>query len=486
MLYTLAFGGIIVPKLNLILDLICSEFLCSTAGKDPTFHFLPVMLGTGDEQCRHIDEVQKRAARFTLYMGLIAGLLSAITSPRLGELSDRYGRRKIMAFAASGSLVAELLTIIIAKNPGTVSVNWILVGYAVDGLCGSFTAGMAVTNAYVSDCTAPSKRAVAFGYIHGCLFGGIALGPLISGFIVKATGNTLIIFYISLICHTIYCSWIGFVVPESLTKERQMQARQRRWDKQNLLTPATGSEEDYLGLVFKALQVSNIFSPLAILWPTDPGINPHVRRNIALLAAVDTIMFGVAMGAMNVIMLYAEYLFNWGTPETSVFVSIANFTRVTSLLIILPIITRLVRGPASKAVVSESGSDLLDLSIIRIAIAFDMLGYIGYAVVRMGPLFIISGMLAALGGMGSPTISSAMTKHIPPERTGQMLGAMGLLHALARVVSPVIFSGIYSVTVGKFTQTVFVCLAATWGLAFILSWFLKPHGTYINSNPNKL
>jgi hypothetical protein len=46
---------------------------------------------------------------------------------------------------------------------------------------------------------------------------------------------------------------------------------------------------------------------------------------------------------------------------------------------------------------------------------------------------------------------------------------------LARVIAPTIFNAIYSVTVGKFTQTVFVCLTATFGLAFVLSFFIQPH-----------
>ena len=143
-------------------------------------------------------------------------------------------------------------------------------------------------------------------------------------------------------------------------------------------------------------------------------------------------------------------------------------------MILLPILTRIFRGPASKIRnKNKSGSDNVDLYIIRSAILFDMLGYIGYATVRNGSLFILSGALAAVGGMGSPTLSSAMTKHVPPDRTGQMLGAMGLLHALARVIAPTVFNFIYSETVGKFTQTVFVCLAATFGVAFVLSWGIK-------------
>ena len=88
----------------------------------------------------------------------------------------------------------------------------------------------------------------------------------------------------------------------------------------------------------------------------------------------------------------------------------------------------------------------------------------------------LSGVVASIGGIGSPTLQSSLTKHVPPERTGQLLGASGLLHALARVVAPTVFNAIYSGTVGKFTQTVFVCLTATFGVAFFFSWFVRPGG----------
>ena len=473
-LFTLSFGGIIVPKLNLILQLVCRDYLADIAAKDPTFHSMPIIFGTDNEQCRHMDEVQRRVARFTLYTGLTAGILSAVTSPKLGTLSDRYGRKKILAFTGIGTVVAESLTIFVAKNPDMVSVNWILVGYAFDGLCGSFTAAMAIVFAYASDCTAPARRSVVFGYFHGALFGGIAFGPLAAGYIVKASGDILTVFYIALACHTCFFLFVGFIAPESLSKERQRQAREK--GKSTVATQ--GPSKDWLSTTWDLLKSANIFGSLSVLWPTGTGINRALRRNLVLLAAVDTTMFGVAMSAMSIILIYAEYMFNWGTFETSVFQSIASTCRVTSLLVVLPIIVRIFRGPKSKQVRKQSGLDQLDLYIIRAAIAFDTLGYIGYSTVRMGPLFVVSGALASIGSIGSPTLASAMTKHVPPDQTGQLLGAMGLLHALARVVAPTIFNTIYFLTVGKFTQTVFVCLAATFGCAFGMSWFIKPHGMF--------
>jgi len=429
---------------------------------------VPVTFGAENPQCR-IPEVQQRAAHFNLYGSVISGLLSAIVSPKLGALSDRYGRKKIMIITNSGMLCGEILTILAATYPDTFHVNWLLVGYVFDGLCGSFIASMALAHSYATDCTPPSRRNVAFGYFHGCLFTGIAVGPIIAGYVVKATGKVVTMFYVALGAHLFFMTFLAFVIPESLSKRRQLAAREKYRKEVEALGPAA----DWINQI----RSFNILAPLRILYPKGPGSSPAVRRNLILLAAVDTIMFGVAMGAMSVLIIYTNYEFGWETFESSKFMSIVNSCRVFCLLVVLPILTRLVRGKgydSSKA--PNSGSDTFELTIIRVSIVFDMLGFLGYALAREGRWFILSGALASIGGMGSPTLQSALTKHVPPDKTGQLLGASGLLHALARVVSPTIFNGIYSATVGKFTQTVFVCLTVTFGAAFVVSWMVKPHG----------
>ena len=433
---------------------------------------MPVMLGDENPQCR-IPEVQSLVSKFTLYGSLISGILSAIVSPKLGALSDRYGRLKMICYTTLGILINELVVIVVANYPDMLSVYWIIAGFTFDGLGGSFIAAMALSYAYASDCTAPERRNVAFGYYHGALFAGIAVGPILAGLIIKATGRILTVFYIALALHTAFLLFLLLVVPESLSKERQLAARQKKKD---FVGNGEQASQTWTSYTTELLKGGNLLGPLAILWPTGEGINPAVRRNLVLIAAVDTTMFGVAMSSMTVILLYSEYMFGWGNFQTSIFVSIVNTCRVITLVVLLPVITRILRGPRSKAVKRNSGSDNIDLGVIRTAIFFDMLGYVGYVLVRTGPLFTLCGAAAAIGGMGSPTLQAALTKHVPPDRTGKVLGAMGLLHAAARVVAPTIFNLIYASTVGKFTQTVFVCLGATFGLAFTFSWFIRPHG----------
>ena len=462
-----------MPKVNLITDLICREYYSSRA------------LNTLDNQEDDSDMcaspvIESRVGSFMLAANLLAGLLSAVTSPKIGALSDRYGRKPLLCFTVVGALVGELFTLLPATFPDMLSVYWILVGSIVDGFCGSFIAGFAIVNSYTSDCTPPSKRNVAFGFFHGSLFTGVALGPLISGKIVKATGSVLSVFYACFICHIVFLALLGLVVPESLSAKRMYIARERH----AIENPAKPRQPTTLISVWASIVtfIKRFPAPLKILVPTGPGTSPALRRNLVLLSAVDFLVFGIAMGAMNVTIIYVRGQFHWDVDQQSTYISIVNIVRVLCLLTILPGLTWLFRGRYPKGKASPAkGCDLLDLSIIRISVFLDFLGFVGYTFARTGPLFILSGALAATGGMASPTLQSALTKHIPPHKTGQLLGASGFLHAVARVVAPAVFNGIFSLTVGKFNQAVFLCLAGSFLVAFTLTWALR-RGIYFDEH----
>ncbi|KAG4033063.1 hypothetical protein MFRU_005g00800 [Monilinia fructicola] len=473
-LLALAVGGIIVPKLNLILTLVCRSYLAERSSQDPNFLFTPVILGDENPQCR-IPEVQSLVTKFTLTITIVTGIISAIMSPVLGAWSDRNGRKKILAISSLGGFLTEVITILAGKYPDVVSYQWLLAGAVFDGLCGSFIAGMALTHAYAADCTAPPKRAVAFASFHACLFSGIALGPLLAAALLRLTHSLVTVFYVALGIHTFFILFLLLVVPESLTQKRQEVAREKHIAK-GLLT----ANQNWLG----TLKNTNPLAPLKVLWPSGGGNTKHVRSNLVLLATVDTIIFGVALGVMTVIVYYSGYQFGWTTSETSLYMSVVNSTKVFTLIVILPIFNYIVRTiprnrqrRESGLVMPErhSGADSIDLVVIRLSIIFEIIGYLGFTVTRSGPLFVVSGIMASLGGVGSPTLQSALTKHVPHDQIGQLLGATGLLHALARVICPTIFNLIYAETVGTYPQTVFLVLTGCFTLAFTFSWFLRPN-----------
>ena len=240
----LAYGAIIVTKLNLIQDLICKQYFTAEALRNPAFFYTPVVLGQENPQCSS-PEVTKQATEFMLVASLLTGIFSAIVAPILGAYSDRRGRLRVIALTSVGTVCGEVITITVARRSDILSVYWILLGFALEGLCGSFITGMAVSNAYASDCTPPTRRARAFALFHACLFTGIAFGPLISALVVEKTGDILNAFYIAIASHVSFISFMVLVVPESLSKRRQLDAREK-WDSDRLATQRLITENNDL------------------------------------------------------------------------------------------------------------------------------------------------------------------------------------------------------------------------------------------------
>ena len=472
-MFATAFGGMIVPRLNLVISLICREYLAERSVADPSFTFAPVVLSGENPQCL-LPEIQALSSKFMLYLTLIGGILAAVTSPKIGALSDRYGRTPLLALTSVGGLIAEVITILAAKYPDDIHYTWLLAGAVTDGVCGSFIAGWVMTHSYATDTTQPAKRAVAFGYMQGCLFIGIAIGPILAAYIVEATDSILSVFYLALLIHLVFFCYVLFMIPESLSRKRQLAARQ----KFNM------KPRDERHILIR-IRSANLLRPLKILYPTGEGSSPQLRMNLLLLSAVSTILFGSAMASTTVVLLYSEYQFHWENKETNLFLSVANTCRVSALFIILPLLSyffrtryrnKVRRESGIEPVERNSGSDQLDLWTIRAALLFEIVGYSGYALVRTGSLFVTSAVFAATGGIGSPILQSALTKHVPHDRTGQLLGATGLLHAFARVVFPTGITFIYANTVSTFPQLVFIILVACFGTALLCSLLIRPHG----------
>lgn len=460
-----------------IVDLVCREYFADEAARNHDLVVLPIVLGGDNDQCK-VAPVQQLATKIQLIMNLIVGLLSAVIAPKLGQLSDMYGRTRWLALSSAGGLVAEVVTILAAKFPDTINYRWIILGSVFDGLSGSFTAGNILSHSYTSDCTPPSRRGVAIGYIHACLFTGLALGPVLAGYFVKATGSLVSIFYVTLGCHAFFALFALLVMPESVSRRRQLLSREKHAKE---LAERT-DDGSWLG----ALRHRNPFAPLQILYKKQPGAPPLFRRNVICLAVIDMILMGAAMGAGNCIIMYTRLVFGWNTFESSKYVSAVSTVRALVLLVVFPVINYVFRTRpaamrarnlgAGSVVERNKGADGLDIWLIRLALVSDVLGATGYLLARNSALFVVGGIVTAVGGLGSATIQASVTKHVPPDTVGQLLGAVGLLHALARVLSPLAFSGVYWATLATYPQAIFVLLVGLYGLSLLGSLLVRPHG----------
>lgn len=257
-------------------------------------------------------QIQARASRLALAINLCTGLISAVTAGRYGALSDRIGRRPVILIALCGTVLNDCIVILMTKFWKYLGIEFFLVGAILDGMFGSFTTTMAATNAYVTDCSTPDRRAISFAYIQSVFFLGIAAGPILGGILINRSGSAVTLFYCALAVHLSFALYILLLIPESVTTEHALRARQNHNNRRL-------SAE---GVPFHPRQwrywsnLLNIFQPLGIFWPRGGRGRQFKlkRRNLLILGMVDGILL-LNIGAFAVIILYPIYMFNWGDLE---------------------------------------------------------------------------------------------------------------------------------------------------------------------------
>lgn len=102
-------------------------------------------------------------------------LMQFISAPILGQLSDKYGRKKILIISLIGTCISYLL---FALGIFTHNLFLLFFSRAFDGITGG---NISVAQAAIADITPPKERAKNFGLI-GAAFGiGFILGPFLGG-----------------------------------------------------------------------------------------------------------------------------------------------------------------------------------------------------------------------------------------------------------------------------------------------------------------
>lgn len=114
------------------------------------------------------------------FLVAIYPLMQFIATPVLGQLSDKFGRKKILEISLAGTFVSYIL---FAIGILTKSIPLLFISRAFDGITGG---NISVAQAVVADVTSPKNRAKNFGLI-GAGFGvGFIFGPFLGGILSES------------------------------------------------------------------------------------------------------------------------------------------------------------------------------------------------------------------------------------------------------------------------------------------------------------
>jgi hypothetical protein len=134
----------------------------------------------------------------------------------------------------------------------------------------------------------------------GLMFTGVALGPTIGSFMIRLTGKTISVFVAATVVHAIYASYVAFIVPESLSEEKQQEAR---------ISYHNQDKQSGFKRLFQFLRPLEVFSPFFTANEQTPPKGKRTDWNLTLVA----LGFGFTSSVM---VSFVQYRHNLATHSS--------------------------------------------------------------------------------------------------------------------------------------------------------------------------
>ena len=322
----------------------------------------------------------------TLLVSVYAGC-SLISSPILGRLSDRFGRRRLLLVSQAGTCLGFLVL-------GVADTLWLVfLGRILDGV----TAGnLTIAQAYISDNTEAKNRSKAFAVI-GIAFGiGFSFGPLISGQLAKHGLHAPFLAAAGLSLLSMFCTY--FLLP----KESHMPEAARPVDASADAPPPPSGRR-----------------PNAFDWRT---YAEYLRRPGVGNLMLQFFLFSFAFSCFTSnFALFSERRFHWG-PE-----QVGYLFAVSGLLGII------LQGGLIGRLVKKFGEPKLAIAgFASAAIAYFVLGIAGtLTVIGVAVVFSAFG-----NGVLRPVVTSRITQSVGRHEQGAALGVSQSLSSIAMMIAP--------------------------------------------------
>ncbi len=322
------------------------------------------------------------AAPYGGYLMTIFALIQFISSPILGGLSDRFGRRPVILLSLLGYAV-DFLIMGFAK-----SFAILFIGRIFSGL---FAATYSTANAYIADITPAENRAVRFGML-GAAFGiGFVIGPGIGGLLGEHFGPRAPFFAAASLAflNFLYCF---FVLPETLPRNKRREFSLAR------------------------------ANPLGNLL--------YLRQYPVMLPVMLALfLFQLAHFALQGTWAwYGKEKFLWSPAE------------IGYSLMAVGVSAAIVQGGLIRIILPKLGERRAVIfggivtAIAYLAYAFAPVGWMVYPIIAFG----------ALGGLMQPAIQGIMSRTIPENAQGELQGAIASVLSIAMIFGPLIMTRTFS------------------------------------------
>jgi DHA1 family multidrug resistance protein-like MFS transporter len=328
----------------------------------------------------YVESMGASAAELGLLVA-ISPAIQLVASPMWGSVSDRHGRRPVIAIGLLGYGLSMLLF-------GLSTRLWMLfVARGVGALLSAAT--MPTTMAYIGDSTSEEERGGGMGALGAATGLGVVLGPALGGLLGGESLSTPFFLTAAVCLLTLLLVWI--FLPESLPAEA------RRTEGATM--PAS---EFRLGAQLRALGQA-LFGPLGVL-----------------LFMAFLVSFGLT-NFQGIFGYYALKKFGYGTEEVGWILTVAGLVSALT--------QGLLTGPLTKR---WGEAAVIKATLLASAVTFGLLLLANNLVT----VLITTGLFILPNALLRPAVISLTSKHAEAQQ-GAAMGLNNSFNSLGRVVGPI-------------------------------------------------
>jgi MFS transporter, DHA1 family, tetracycline resistance protein len=321
------------------------------------------------------------------WLQAIFPMCSFIAAPILGQMSDRFGRRPVLAISIAGTAVGYAL---FALGIVWKSMPLLFLARAIDGVTGG---NIAVAQAAIGDLSTPKNRAKNFGMI-GAAFGlGFIVGPYLGGRLSAPNASVYGLFTAP--------SWFGATTPFWFAT---------------------------------VLSVGNCALVLASLPETNLATDPHAR--VSLLQSFSNVIRGFGSERLRITLLSA-FFFNAGFTFFTSFFGFylhSKFSYSQSQTGDFFAVVGLFISFAQGFIVGKVAKVLPDYRVLRFSsFGVSVALAIYFFATSTWPLYATIPLFTAFNGLTMANTGSLISRSAEPGRQGEALGMYSSVRNLAQV-----------------------------------------------------